>query len=250
VHVEQITSRVWTVQHDDVNTGFVATGAGAVVFDTGSSSEQGRRLRELVTSTTGEDVAFVVNSHYHQHHCGGNGAFDGTFLFHRQSFERMTNKGRSCIRNPKASQVIFSRDGFLKVGDVFLELRQASGHAPGSLVMTIPGERVAFTGDLLFVGRVPTSTHSDLRVWAAEMVWLAQLPVDVWVPGHGDLGDRDAVGFQRQYLEGLISATTLLKRAGRDVEDMLARGEVPSLGADPCCPHHRRNVERAFRQVA
>ena len=252
VHLERLSKRVWTVLDlgDEVNAGFVATGAGAVVFDTGATIEQGTQLRKIVEEQTGEDVAFVINSHYHRRHCSGNGAFDTTFLFHRESYECMSEEGLANTGNPNTTHIVFTKDGMLKIGSVVFELRQAMGHSPGSLVLSLPGERVAFAGDLLFVNHVPTTTHSDLKKWASEMAWLEKIPVDTWVPGHGQIGCRDDIRVQRQYLEGLISSTTMLKRAGIDVEDILARGEIPLLGTSPGCPHHRRNMERAFRQVA
>ena len=252
VHLERLSKRVWTVLDlgDEVNAGFVATGAGAVVFDTGANLEQGKKLRKIVEEQTGEEVTFVINSHYHRRHCSGNAAFDATFLFHRESYECMSDEGRANKNKPNTTHIVFTKDGMLKIGSVVFELRQAMGHAPGSLVLSLPGERVAFAGDLLFVGHVPTTTHSDLKKWACEMAWLEKIPVDTYVPGHGQIGSREDIRIQRQYLESLISSTTMLKRAGIDVEDILARGEIPLLGTSPGCPHHRRNLERAFRQVA
>jgi len=234
----------------DVNAGFISTGSGAVVFDTGANSEQGEAIARAVREVTGEDVAFVVNSHWHRRHSGGNSAFTATFLHHRVCYERMRDEGRTTVGSKGSSQVIFSKDGFVKIGSLFFEIHHTEGHAPGSVVLVIPDEGVAFTGDELVVGRNPSAVHSDLRTWSAQLAWLESLSIETFIPGHGPVGTVDDVRALRNYFESLISNTSALKRAGLPVEEVLARGDIPLLAPDPSCPYHRRNVEVAFKQVA
>lgn len=252
MQVERLSARAWCVRDlgGDVNVGFVATGSGAVVFDTGRCREDGERLAALVGETTGEAVSYVVNSHLHGRHCGGNVAFDGTFLFSRTALDALARDERQALRRRHRNQIVFSRDAMLKLGEVLVELRLVEGHAPGSLVMNVISEGVVFAGDLLVVGRNPAATSSDLVRWAQELRWLEELPATSLLPGHGALGSREDCRSLRRYLEGLLSASSRLKRAGLRPEDLLARGEPAPLDPDPACPNHRRNIERAFRQVA
>ena len=77
---------VWVVEGDNadfsvangcniINTGFIATGAGVVVVNTGPSRRYGEQLRALIARTTPEPVAQVVHLNLHPDYFLGNQAF-------------------------------------------------------------------------------------------------------------------------------------------------------------------------------
>lgn len=253
MQLQRISERVWTLfgLGGDANASFVTTGAGVVVFDTGSNPDEGRELRSIISECSNEPVVYVVNSHYHGNHSGGNEAFgeDCTFLFHKKCHENLVAEGRFS-NEEDVPAILFTKGAYINLGGLLFEFRNASGHAPGSLVLNIPQEAVVLAGDLLFVGRVPGTAHSDLKTWNNELAWLGAIKAEHFIPGHGGPGKLDDILAQRQYLSSLLSSTTMMKRAGVCVEDMLESGNHPLLGASPSCPHHRRNLKRAFLQVA
>ena len=67
-------------KENSANSCFVSTGSGIVVFDTGSSFEEGHELRSEIEKISEEPILYVVNSHGHVNHCGGKRSF------HRYSF--------------------------------------------------------------------------------------------------------------------------------------------------------------------
>jgi glyoxylase-like metal-dependent hydrolase (beta-lactamase superfamily II) len=62
------------------NAGFVDLGEEVLVFDTFMTPKAGAALRQAAEETTGKPVRYVVNSHQHLDHAGGNQAFDGCTL--------------------------------------------------------------------------------------------------------------------------------------------------------------------------
>ncbi|MEY4753401.1 MAG: hypothetical protein RJA44_1076, partial [Pseudomonadota bacterium] len=77
---------VWVVEgaNDDftvangcniINTGFISTGAGVVVINTGTSRLYGEQLRALIRRTTAEPVVQVVHLNLHPDYFLGNQAF-------------------------------------------------------------------------------------------------------------------------------------------------------------------------------
>jgi glyoxylase-like metal-dependent hydrolase (beta-lactamase superfamily II) len=58
-----------------VNTGFVVTEQGVVVFDTGPSHRYGKALRAAIAKITDQPIVHVLNSHHHPDHFLGNQAF-------------------------------------------------------------------------------------------------------------------------------------------------------------------------------
>ncbi len=58
-------------------------------------------------------------------------------------------------------------------------------HCDGDLIVYLPARRVAFLGDLLFVGRFPWIGDGDVAGWIRALDHVLGLDVDVIVPGHG-----------------------------------------------------------------
>ena len=58
-----------------INTGFIVTGAGVLVINTGASRRQGEQLRALIARTTAEPVVRVLHLNLHPDYFLGNQAF-------------------------------------------------------------------------------------------------------------------------------------------------------------------------------
>lgn len=58
-----------------INTGFIATGAGVLVLNTGPSKRYGEQLRALIAKTTSEPVVQVIHLNLHPDYFLGNQAF-------------------------------------------------------------------------------------------------------------------------------------------------------------------------------
>ena len=58
-----------------INTGFIVTGAGVVVINTGPSRRYGEQLRALIARTTREPIVRVVHLNLHPDYFLGNQAF-------------------------------------------------------------------------------------------------------------------------------------------------------------------------------
>jgi len=232
----------------NVNASFVSTGNGIVVFDTGTSLAEGCALREEITKISDEPILYVVNSHGHSKHCGGNGAFsDSLFLVHRlnQNFSTAS----ACDR-ADYSTITFSRDCSLCVGGMFIEFRLFEGHVAGSLVMVVPDDDVVITGDMLFTNGLPSIKNSSLKKWAEELEFLETFENAIFIPGHGPIADSVAVKQQRIYIESLIHTTSSMKRDGLGIDevDTLTLVELPYVAK--YVGRHIENLRTAFLQVA
>jgi glyoxylase-like metal-dependent hydrolase (beta-lactamase superfamily II) len=92
-------------------------------------------------------------------------------------------------------------------------------------VVVVRNDRVLFSGDILFSGRVPFVGNADSRRWLAAMDRLLGLKPAVMVPGHGAVSRDPAADlvFTRDYLLYLREAM------GRAVEDMVPFEEAYHL---------------------
>ncbi len=89
-------------------------------------------------------------------------------------------------------------------------------HTAGDTICHLPEERVAFTGDLLFVFGTPIVWAGPYANWTKACDFLLSLECDVYVPGHGPLTDRRGVQGVKDYLEFVHTQARACFDAGLD----------------------------------
>jgi cyclase len=139
----------------------------------------------------------------------------------------------------------------MKVGDKTLELIEVGpAHTKGDAIVYLPRERVAFSGDILFIGSHPIIWEGPVQNWIAACDCLLALDVDVIVPGHGPLTDHDGVARTKAYWETLVDVSTRGLAAGATPEAIAA--ELAAQAFDGWTERSRLavNVDTICRELA
>ena len=90
----------------------------------------------------------------------------------------------------------------LRVGNTAVKLIEVGpAHTKGDTLVYLPGDRVIFTGDILFNGGTPIAWAGPVKNWIAACDRILGMDVDVVVPGHGNVTDKQAVRAMRDYLQ-------------------------------------------------
>ena len=188
---------------------------------------------------TDKPVRFVINTHYHGDHTGGNGPFGqtSTVIAHDNVRKRLAagggagNGGTVHFDNKPADKselpvITFSEDVTVHVnGEDIRALHFPSGHTDGDAVVFFPKSNVVHMGDdfvrygFPFID-IESGGSVQGMIAAAEKV-AAQLPADVKViPGHGDLSTLDDV---REYVKMLKETSAVVEaaiKAGKSADQM------------------------------
>jgi cyclase len=99
----------------------------------------------------------------------------------------------------------FSGEHELKVGDKTVRLIEVGpAHTRGDTLIHVPKDRAVFTGDILFNGGTPIAWAGPVSNWVRACDRILAMDVDVVVPGHGAICDKDAVREMRGYLQFVI----------------------------------------------
>jgi cyclase len=139
----------------------------------------------------------------------------------------------------------------LSLGDRTIEVIEVGpAHTKGDAIVYLPRERVAFSGDILFVGSHPIMWEGPVRNWIAACDRLLGLDVDVIVPGHGPLTDHAGVAKTRAYWQKLVDVTTRGVAAGASSEDITS--ELLAGDFDGWTERSRLavNVDTIYREVS
>jgi glyoxylase-like metal-dependent hydrolase (beta-lactamase superfamily II) len=223
------------------NAGFAVTPEGVVVVDALGTPALGRALLAAIRSVSNAPIRRVIVTHYHSDHFYGLPPFKSAgaeIWAHQRAREylegsvapaRLAQRQRVLGDWLDADTQLLPPDRWLdgstsfELGGLHFDLAYVGpAHAPDDLVVLVREDRVLFSGDLVFSGRVPFVGDADSRRWLAAMDELLRLSPRVMVPGHG-AASRDAAAdlvFTRDYLRYLRAAM------GKAAEEMLTFDEA------------------------
>ncbi|MGC2856929.1 quinoprotein relay system zinc metallohydrolase 1 [Novispirillum sp. DQ9] len=218
-----------------VNTGFIVTGGGVVVFDTGPSARYGAEMRAAIEAITAEPVALVIASHQHPDHFLGNQAFPpetlaataGTIAGIRAggsdvaaNLYRLVGDWMLGTEAVAPTRVLDTRTE--EVGGHRLRILALAGHTASDVAVFDETTGVLWASDLVFHDRTPTTPHADIAPWLAALEALEALPFTVLVPGHGaPARDGGPIAQTRDYLRWLDRTLTAAAHAGLSMTEVM-----------------------------
>jgi cyclase len=197
------------------------------------------RINAAIAKITSKPVRFVLNTHWHFDHTGGNENYGkaGTLIVaHENVRKRMStdqfieSMKRSIPASPGAAlPVVTFTDGvsFHLNGDEIRAMHVARAHTDGDTIVHFLKSDVIHMGDVFFNGMYPfidLSSGGGIRgtIAACDKVLAIAGPKTQVIPGHGPLTDRAGLQAYRDMLAGVLSRVEALVREGRKVEEIVA----------------------------
>lgn len=247
----QIAEGVWVIEGavedfsrsngcNIINTGFIVTGEGVVVVNTGPSRLYGEQQRRAIARVTHEPVVKVLNLNLHPDYFFGNQAWAGVAQqalagsiagMQAEGQSYATNLYRLCgdwvqgTEPVPASEPVLPQT--LQLGRHRLELLRLQGHTGDDLLLLDHSSGVVFAGGLVFNQRVPTTPHADAAQWLQSLDALDRLldsgfALTALVPSHGPVaGDRRGIAQTRDWLRWVSSLLADSAARGLDLSEVL-----------------------------
>jgi len=148
--------------------------------------------------------AFIINTHAHIDHIGGNAAFGVFAYIHRDDLDFFSNPSLNLsgliatpLRIDTSSVRTLEDKQELKLGKIKLQVIHTPGHTPGgiSLLLKEPDSNILFSGDTLFcqgLGRtdLPFASSEQLKESIQEKLFTLDIKTQVY-PGHGPVTSID-----------------------------------------------------------
>jgi glyoxylase-like metal-dependent hydrolase (beta-lactamase superfamily II) len=231
---------VCVAEPDAVNLTLVVGSTGALLVDTGSTTDQGRAVRAAAQEQAGVPLVAVVVTHAHSDHAFGLAAFGDVATIGHDSVTEQ-------LRGPLAVQAAAALGldpatlpgpsrGIAVAAAVDLGGRRVevahlgAGHTAGDLVVVVPDADVLVVGDLVESAGPPWFGPDSLpHEWAATLDGVIGLMTAGTraVPGHGDPVDREFVFDARGRIAAVSGELTRLVDAGVPEAEALAAGDWP-----------------------
>ena len=199
------------------NSTFMVSDQGILVVDTGLNAEQGRKLLQEIHKVSQSPVRWIVNTHYHPDHVGGNGVVGPDAIIISTEFTR--SHAEKLTQEKSVNETVGPKGLVLYLGGHEVRIYPPGpAHTRGDLVVYFPDEHAIATGDLFLTNSCPAMDDGDLENWIAALDHMLALPVEHVVPGHFELATKTELQHFRNYLADLRDQVARMYRQGMPLE--------------------------------
>lgn len=236
----QITPTTWLLTGAGGNIG-LSVGPDAVFVIDDQFAPLAPKIREAIARITPRPVQFVLNTHFHYDHTGGNEAFGAggaLIVAHDNVRKRMSSDqliqlfGTSSPQpaSPKAALPVVTVAGELTFhinGDEVHAFHVPRAHTDGDLVVHFRRSDVFHLGDVFFNGSYPfidigSGGSAEGMVAAMDRVLALAGDKSRIIPGHGPLAGKAELQAARDMLATVAGRIREARKAGRSDSEIAA----------------------------
>ena len=225
----KIKDDLFVIHNDFVpgNTTVLVTNQGVVLVDDKFEIDHENIMAQL-KKITNQPVKYVINTHYHADHSGGNPKLQGLgaqVITSQQARDKMVE-----IKQPGMANVTLDNSLRLFLGGKRLEVyRFGRAHTDGDIVVLFPDHRVLSAGDMFTFGDatpqlIDYAGGGSARDWTGTLDGALRLEFDQVVPGHGLVTTKQEM---RKFRDSTVTLRTKVhdmivgKKTKADIEKML-----------------------------
>ena len=255
-------------QNDDIaNLGVIEGDNCLAVIDTGGSVKIAQQFKQAISLLSEKPVCYVINTHIHFDHVLGNPVFkqdavkfaghvellpamEGNRDFFKTEFKE--ELGKYLDTQPVVlPDILVETERELDLGNRVIRLTaHKTAHSHTDLMVLDINTNTLFTGDLLFIERIP-ALDGSIKGWIKQTNELLSANYSHIVPGHGPvIEDNEAIKLQAAYLNALQDETRVAINEGMFMEEAVDEiGKTTKTNWLLHEQHHRRNVTRTFSEL-
>ncbi|MFB3125878.1 MAG: MBL fold metallo-hydrolase [Candidatus Acidiferrales bacterium] len=216
----------------------VSIGSDGVLIVDDKFAPLADKIRAALKEVGGGELKFILNTHWHGDHTGGNQVFgpEAPIIAHTNVRKRLSTDqhllGRDVPAAPKEAWPVITFDHSVSVhfnGEEIKAVHFPRGHTDGDTVIFFTGSNVVHMGDDFFSGRFPfvdLGSGGDVEGLTKNIAKvIKKLPADVKIiPGHGPVSTLDDL---KTYHRMLVETTNIVRAAmaaGKSLEEIKAEG--------------------------
>ena len=225
----KVRDDLFVVYNDYVpgNTTVLVTSEGAILVDNKFPTDYDNLMAQVRQITT-QPIRYVINTHYHGDHSGGNQRMQAEnvqVIASERARRKMVESNQPGLPNVTLDDTVR-----LYLGGKRAEVHYfGRAHTDGDVVVHFPDHRAIAMGDLYTVGDglpqlVDYTGGGSMREWPRPLDGALSLDFDTAIPGHGKVSNKEDM---RKYRDATMQLGTrihemLTKKAGRaEVEKVL-----------------------------
>lgn len=239
-----VTDNIYMLQAKGGNVG-VIVGADSILVIDSDYAEMSESLHAAVKKLSDKPMRFLVNTHWHGDHVGGNVHFgpDTNIVAHENVRQRMSTRqemkafDRVVEPTPEAGLPVltYQQHVTLHTAEQTVEVRHfPTGHTDGDSIVFIRPANVVHMGDHYFANAFPfvdLGSGGNVQGFLknVEQV-LTQTDANTRIiPGHGSLSTRDELNEHLGKLQRSVEIITGYQKSGLTVAQAKQKGLPPEF---------------------
>jgi cyclase len=229
----QLAPDLWEVPGAGSNVTILVTDEGLVLVDSKYEYHYDDLMKIIREKVSTKPVKYVIDTHYHADHSGGNTRFlpaGATVISSVQGHDNIVNKVQpGAPPSLLPANVAFTGEMRLYVGGKEVRLTSyGPGHTGTDVSVLFPKDRVICVGDLAHIGdlagggQYPLIDYNGgggINGWIQRLNTISSSEAyDKVVPGHGSVGTKADIVAYRDLLERLRDHVSAYLRDGTKTE--------------------------------
>ena len=238
VRTEKLADDVWVLYGAGGNIGLCSGPDGAMLVDD-QFAPLSEKILAAVKAANDVPLRWVVNTHWHGDHVGGNEAMaaaGATLIAHDRVRQRLIEGQDNKTFNRKVDPapakalplITFNDSTTLHVnGEDAVAFHVPPAHTDGDVVVWFPKANVVHMGDTFFSSTYPiidleSGGHIDGLIATSERVLPRIGDATRVIPGHGQVSDKAGLQRYHDMLVGVRAAVAKLVKQKKSVDDAVA----------------------------
>jgi glyoxylase-like metal-dependent hydrolase (beta-lactamase superfamily II) len=239
------------------NTGFFIGEKEVFVIDAKTAPGSAKQMTVEIRKLTPKPIKFVLLTHSDGDHVSGLDGFprDVTVVSHHQTRKDMESikAFQDTSKRFYLPRLTFSEKMKLYSGENVIKLYHfGPAHTSGDVVVYFPEQKVAFLGDLIFLGREPLiHRHKNGSSFglAKTLKSILKLDADTFVHGHGDIASPADIKGLIKSLEDKQAKIKALIKGGKSLDEIKKVFNVQDPPARPGRHRWPSLVETIYLEV-
>jgi glyoxylase-like metal-dependent hydrolase (beta-lactamase superfamily II) len=232
IKTTKITDKFYTLEGQGGMIGILTGPDGVFMVDT-QFAPLSDKIAAAVKKVSDKPIRFIVNTHVHPDHTGGNENFAkmGAVLLSRDQLRaRLIRPAGNAAAAPAGALPMVSYDGpvtFHMNGENIQLIPMPPAHTDGDTLVRFPGPDVLMTGDFYRsvgypnIDRANGGTLNGMLDALGRVIGLAG-PNTKIIPGHGPTVDRTAVMAHRDMIIAVRNRVAPMVRQGKTAQEIIA----------------------------
>jgi len=223
--LNQVKDDLYEIEGDGGNVAVYITNEGVILVDDKYEPDY-EQIVAKVKSVTAQPIKYILSTHHHGDHSGGNVKFASTVEIISTANARaniVNHKQPNAPANITPAQVTFTDETSVFLGGKEVRARYfGRGHTNGDAVIYFPALKTIHTGDLM-AGTTPLIDYTgggSLIEWTKTLDSAMKLDFETVIPGHGAVTNKAGLLTYRNNVEKLRTRATGLVREGKSQEEV------------------------------
>ncbi len=235
--INKVKDDLYEIEGDGGNVAVLVTNEGVLLVDDKYDRDHDQ-IMDRIKSVTNQPVKYILSTHYHEDHSGGNTKFLPTaevISTVNAHINIVEHKQSNAAPGVSPARVTFTQEAVVFLGGKEIRSRYfGRGHTNGDAFVYFPALRTIHTGDMM-AGTSPLIDYpggGSLVEWTKTLDEAMKLDFDTVIPGHGPVTNKAGLLTYRNNVDKLRTRAREVIRKTKS-QDELAKMMTAEYGWMP-----------------